>query len=512
VSPDRLKALVRLQEVDAPSFEPPSAEDLLQALEELDIVVDETAERRIDEMLTQLSETMAARAEDESVEVPEEFLVAEGEAPRDPVDGQFEWADDLREQIAKPTEDEQIDYFAMNAILTVSAGKVVGRTTAPIDGAPGYDVFGNKLMPVRKKGLAFKLGSGLLHPNPDSDEVIAETDGCVEYSDRQIRLHQVLQVDGDVDFETGSVDSVVDVVVRGTVRSNFQVRTTQSLTVERVIEAANVDVGQNIAVRGGVVGHDDQGLLKAGGTIAASFINDMRVQAEGDICFVREILNCRLRTGGKLIGPKGTIIGGHVYARHGIETRVIGSEACVATRIAVGVDPRVLRRIRAVERETRNMQKSSEQVRQMILPLMANIRRLTPEQRERVTELMAKIDEIELQMNGLAEEREQLTVTGGALGEASVLVSEVLHPGTHLTVETRQVVFETALKGPVKIELRKIKNTTEVVAVNQRTGSVTVLPASDVDLDKLPNDEDQEEQRGDVEDGTDEAAAHNRHA
>jgi len=41
----------------------------------------------------------------------------------------------------------------------------------------------------------------------------------------------------------------------------------------------------------------------------------------------------------------------------------------------------------------------------------------------------------------------------------------------------RQAVLHADLKGPVRIEQRKVENVTEFVAVNQLTGSVTVLPS-----------------------------------
>lgn len=488
VSEDRLKAWVKVLGTATPDFEPPTAVDVLAALKNARIEQNDDVRARVQEMVATITKACAEAKGQGPPKLPDGYLVAEGVEAEEGEDGKFEYAPALWEKIRKPDEHEQIDFFARNAIVTVAEGDVIGRVLPPKDGIVGVDVFGAKRPPKKAKGQAVKLGPGVqLAPN-DPTTVVAGSAGRVAEENGKVRLYEVLDVQGDVDFSSGSIDAVVDVMVRGTVRANFKVRTRKGLTVDRVVEAAEVEAGGDITVRGGVFGREGQGFIHAGGAVAASFFNDTRVQAEGDVRFEKEILNSHVITRGTVKGERGTIIGGSVCAREGLEARVIGSDANVATAIVVGTDVNALRRARQMERKAKELRKSAEQIRQSIAPLMANLKRLLPEQRERVTELMCKADEVELHMSDLEEQRQKMLQTAAPRGKPSVLVNEALHPGTHLVIQAREVQFNKLLHGPVRIELRKVDNATQVVAVNQRTASVTVIPATDVDLDAPPDD------------------------
>lgn len=67
-----------------------------------------------------------------------------------------------------------------------------------------------------------------------------------------------------------------------------------------------------------------------------------------------------------------------------------------------------------------------------------------------------------------------------------VLVNSTIHQRVSIRVGDRVVTFHKGMKGPVKIERRKIKNYTAIVSVNQLTGSVTELNAQRVALDPDP--------------------------
>lgn len=508
VSEDRLKAWVKLQGANKPGFEPPNEDDMLSVLEAARIDLSDTIRKRVAAAVAKCAEVAKNATKDAPVEYPDGFLIAEGRPPVCAEDGRFEWSQEFKERLNKTDDADQIDYFSLNAIVTVEAGTSVGFLISPKESSQGVDVYGNPLPPRKPKGVALKLGSGLKIVDEKTGELVAETPGRIATDGGRVRLHDVLEIPGDVDFESGSVDAVVDVAVRGSIRSNFKVLTTKSLTVERVIEAAEVEVGGDVSVRGGVFGHDGHGSVKAGGDIAASFFNETRIDANGTVRFAKEVLNSRVRAFGQLIGEHGTIIGGNVWAREGIEVRVIGSDAGVATVVAVGTDVDMLRRTRQMEKKVASLQRSAEQIRQAVAPLIANLKRLGPGQRERATELMSKADEIDLEVSEIEDERQKMLRDGNPEKPPFVLVNEVLYPGTRLLVGAREARFQRVLHGPVKVELRKVKNATALVAVNQRTGSVTVLPAIDVDLDQPPSDE----VKGEAEHESKEPAANNRRA
>ena len=67
-------------------------------------------------------------------------------------------------------------------------------------------------------------------------------------------------------------------------------------------------------------------------------------------------------------------------------------------------------------------------------------------------------------------------------------VSRVVYPKVALSIGLRLVLFHEELQGPLSLEERKIKNVTEFVAVNQLTGSITVLTSYQTPIDELMKD------------------------
>jgi uncharacterized protein (DUF342 family) len=510
VSEDRMEAWLEVRVPDCATTAP-TVEQLAALVEKQKVAVTDAVRQRLDKLATLLAAALAPPEGTDPPEVPSRVPLAEGQPATDATDGVFEWSPDLEARRNPPTDDDHVDYFAMNTIVTVPAGAYLGRIIAPIAGTSGTDVLGNERAPRKPKGVPVTLGCGVQIGPPEADAdgprgampgsdsppadaaegdlIYARSDGRVVLAHGRIAVEEVLEIRGDVDFNSGSVDACVDVLVCGTVRSNFTVKTTKALSVERVIEAAEVHADQDIMVRGGIFGQECTGRVSAGGDIAAHLLNEAVVCARGDVHVKKEIINSRVTTNGQLIAERSTMIGGECHARERMTLRVVGSDAGVVTLISVGPNINELRRARQKEREIKALEKSAEQIRKTVEPLMANMKRLLPEQRERATELICKADELELSGAELRQEIERMRAAARPVGEPALTVEEVIHAGTVVTIGTRDVHFGKLLHGPVRLELRKVKNVTEVVAVNQRTGSITVLPSTEADLDAPCTDE-----------------------
>lgn len=483
VSEDRLQAWVHVRGQQLGAGTCPTVADILKALEKGKIAVNDVVQKRVEKFVA--DSLSAAGGDSAATSTEAKFLVAEGQAPIDGEDGRFEWSPELAKLFAKPEEGEQIDYFGRCAFATVDVGTAVGRLIAATNGTPGVDVFGTAQPPRKPWGVAVKLGPGLRPAAPGSVEVVAETCGRVVEERGLVRVYEIVDIAHDVDLTSGSVQACVDVKVGGSVRANFRVHTTKSLSVGKAIEAADIQVGGNITVRGGIFGQN-LGRVRVGGNVVTHLLSEVDVEAGGDIHFQKEILHSRVHALGTLIGEYGTIIGGTTYAREGIVVGTLGSDAGLATPVAVGVEVEAMRRVRWLERQIKEATGTTEHIRQKIRPLMADLKRLAPAQRERAMALLTRADEADLKATEKRAIVERLTKQAAPCGVPYVLVNERAYAGTQITVDTREVRLKELLHGPVRIELRKVDGATEVTAVNQRTGSTTVLPSVIVDVNAPP--------------------------
>jgi uncharacterized protein len=492
IAKDRLRAWIHQPNLGRPGHTPPQADSILSSLNSLRIVVDDAVRTKVEQFATLTGPSPAEASAGSPPETPENYLVAEGLAPVEAADGAFEWAPELQPESRSADSDESIDHFNLNLIRTVEAGVSIGQIKPPTDGAPGRDVFGRDLAPRRRHGTPMKVGVGLRTAD-DGATIVTEVAGRVLVDSGKLRIEDVLKIRGDIDLESGNLDVCTDVHVQGTVRSKFHVRTTKSLFVGRAVEAANLDVGGEIQIDGGLcgagTGPDATARVRSGGPLAARFCNEAIVYAGGGISIGKETLNSRVRTPAKFISKRGTIIGGDVWAREGMEIGVVGSEAHVTTRVAIGASPQLLRRAQELEEKGREQVESAQLIRGKVQPLLANLKRLTPAQRETATELMAKADEIEFGASELQAERARILEQARPQGSPYLLVLGEIHPGVRIGLGDRQVRVDRIMHGPLRIEERKVQGATELVAVNQQTGSVTVLPSSEIDPTTWPADE-----------------------
>lgn len=487
VSADRLHAYMRLAL-------PPTAglsvtlEDVLAEVERRGILAGEDLSARAAEFVQSVATAVAAAASGESAPPIEPVLLAQGVPAVEAVDGRFEPNEEVLGG-GKPCEQaDQVDYFAFNTIVTVAAGARLGRVIPPEPSQVGRDVYGRELRPRCARGTAVQIGSGIVTEGEGTVECLAAAPGRFVERFGRISVDPVLEIPGDLDFDTGNIDSCVDVHVRGTVRARFSVQTERDLYIDKVLEAAHVRTGGQLFVRGGVFGNEQSGSIDVGGNATVHLLNEAVLNAGGDLLISREILNSRVTLRGRLVAPQSTIIGGTLYARCGGEVCVLGSDAAVTTPLSIGISVNVLRHIRQREIQIRTLQKSAEQIRETLKPLIANLKRLNPAQRERATELMARADEFEIEVDRIRTEVDQLRAQHAPPEPATLLIQELAHPGVTLTVDAREVALHDRLHGPVRIEIRPVQGASEVVAVNQRTASVTVLPSCETDLNLPPTE------------------------
>ncbi len=471
VDSDHLSAsLVFDQQADPESF---TRADLSQLLEQAQIKFTPGIEKRVDKLTEILR----------SGKLPSEpVLMAKGRPADDGDNGRFELAPELVPESDESEQGDRIDFYQQKKIITVGEGEVVGTVYPPRPAQPGEDVYGQVIKPTPRRA-EIRVGSNLKFAD-DGKTLVATADGRVIQNTLDVAVVDVLEVSGDVDFAAGNIDSASDVVVRGNVLDLFSVKTRKSIEVGGNVEAATLSSGGDIVVRGGICGKE-KGKVVCGGELFAKFIDSVEITCEGDIHVGKEALNCAIDTKGSLRIPTGSLIGGVTHARNGGEIKILGSEAGVKTLIGIGMNPDLFAKVKQIDEKVQGLKQTAEKIRVTCKPLIDSLKRLTPEQREKATELMCQADELDAQAEHLLSQKEELLAEMSPVEGVSLLINGRLSEGVTITVDHHSVRFDKMLKGPIRIEKRKVENVTEVVGVNQLSGSVQVFPARKLELPGL---------------------------
>jgi uncharacterized protein (DUF342 family) len=109
--------------------------------------------------------------------------------------------------------------------------------------------------------------------------------------------------------------------------------------IKGLVEAADVTAGGDVTVQGGVI-MSGENTVRAGGSVAAKFLQNVVVRAGGDVVTQGEITQCDILCRGMVTvnGGHGNVAGGVVRCRTGLLAKELGSDTGVSTRIEILVE------------------------------------------------------------------------------------------------------------------------------------------------------------------------------
>lgn len=456
IAKDRLSATIEARPVAELSSISP--EDVVATLEAAGVAIDERVCRKIDEYVRALRDPSEPREG--------EYEIATGQPATDGADGTFAWEDSLKMQAAEWSDDEVADFYNVSSVVTVEEGRLLGWITPPQLGADGIDVHGNPLVSKHQPTeVMLKEGVQL---GEDGKSVFATISGRVIHENSELSICDVLDISGDVDFRTGNLDVVTDLVIRGSIRDLFRVKTQKSLIVREAVEGAYVEAVGNVTVCGGILNRT-KGRVSAGGDIAARFCHEADLRAGGEIRIGKGLINSRVHTEDRLIVSRGAVIGGEIYAKNGVEARTLGSEAEVVTKIVVGLPEGALPKVSPTRAECAARLDAATSPPWDAAPNPPESTHLTGGQRERSAVLINAPDTADAADESPAKQARSV--------QPYVLVSSLIHGRVSITINGRTVTFAGDMKGPIKIQIRKFDNYSAIAAFNQLTGSVRELPS-----------------------------------
>lgn len=262
-----------------------------------------------------------------------EEVIARSTAAVDGQDGRLEWMEGF-DPNAGPGADlgdaDVVDYYNQAAYVRVANGSHLATLHQPTPGQDGRDVTGRaiKAGPGRSKDVRIDPSLRL----DESGRLTALVDGILEYRHGVLTVSPVFEVGGCIDFSTGNVDFDGTVIVRDGVRDRFEVKATEDIVVDGLIEAATVCCGRDFTCRRGMAAKG-QGQLVVDGNALVGYLNNVQGRIKGNLTAQREMISCDLYIGGNLVCDRGTVIGGKVIVGGSVRIAALGSNAGIPTSL-----------------------------------------------------------------------------------------------------------------------------------------------------------------------------------
>lgn len=265
-----------------------------------------------------------------------DITVARGLAPVDGVDAKFDFYFDT-ELTSKPMirEDGTADYWSIHLVELVKKRQVVARYCKAVAGKDGMTARGKVVRCKNGRELPPITGHGF-YKIDDNNIYVSDIDGKIEYTNKKILIMPVYEIYGDVCMKTGNISFKGDVIIHGNVRKGMAVESSGTVTVDGVVEAADIIAEKGILIRGGVQGGKRANIISKA-DINAGFIEYANVEAEGSIT-ADSILDSTVVSHATITvqGPNASIVGGSTYATSGVVASTVGNRHGVRTEVTAG--------------------------------------------------------------------------------------------------------------------------------------------------------------------------------
>ena len=232
-------------------------------------------------------------------------------------------------------EFNRVDYTAICSTQNVEKGAAICHISPPTPGVPGCTVTGQDL-PARDGVPAVPPMGRNTALSEDGSELLATLDGGLEFSGNAFQINPLLEIAGDVDYSSGSINFLGDVHIHGDVCTGFSVRAMGNIKVDGVVESASIEAGGDLVLAKGVQGNG-QAVLRAHRDIFAKYLENCSVHAHEDL-HSECIIGCDVYSdaGVYVQNGRGAIIGGNIWAAREVDANIVGSKTEVPTTITLG--------------------------------------------------------------------------------------------------------------------------------------------------------------------------------
>ncbi|MFF7059567.1 DUF342 domain-containing protein [Achromobacter spanius] len=396
----------------------------------------------------------------------ETVVIAQGTPPTRGTPTRFEsLLDRLQPRAQEIDELAHVDYRDLGSLLLVSPGTPLMRRFPPLPGVDGVNVLGEPVLPDELPDTPFSKDVSGVAVDPEDPLLLRATiAGTPTLVSHGVQVNPMVEVDA-VNLSTGNITFEGSLQVRGDIAATMEVRVTGDVVVNGTIEAALVEAGGSVTVKGGIIGMAEAlqdpaatartAHIVCGGMLRAKFIENAIISAGQDVDVEREIRQSSIAAGGSVnVGPPNTqqsaITGGQIRALNAVRAGTIGSPSGIPTLVQAGLDPHADIKRSALTRKRLKMNEEKAKLEQLLMFLQANPQRAPGDVAERARNTHVKLGS---DLLALDEEESQLVRDLQPLHTATVAATRRFCSGAKIQLGNKvQEFLEDQIGGKAGLE------------------------------------------------------------
>lgn len=284
--------------------------------------------------------------------------IAKGTQPTHGTDATFKrLVKTPKERLLKPkkNEDGSVDMRNLGQLITVKPNAKLMQKIPYTEGTDGITVTGDIIAHTSGKDFSFEVGENTKISEQDENLLISTLAGIPKVLNNGMKVDDVLLIN-NVDVGYGHVEYEGSIIIEGDVCDGMNVKATGDITISGFVESAHLECGGDLIVGKGIIGHkveEDSDHysceINSKGSVSASFSQYSKIEAGTEVTIKRQLLHCKVNCQGDInvmdeAGMKGTILGGSLSTKGGVNAVSIGANAGSKTQIdLVGDYPQLMK-------------------------------------------------------------------------------------------------------------------------------------------------------------------------
>ncbi len=264
------------------------------------------------------------------------FVVAKGQTVGESKDAYLRFELEIGPIAGTILEDGSIDFRDRRIMVGIREGECIATKIPPVQGEPGINIYGEETAAPEGKDLKVELLNDAKF-SPETMQISASRDGVLSVVNNnviKVCSHQVIT--GDVDYETGNIDSMSSLTIQGSVQPGFKITAGGDLKIVGSVMSTTVKCAGNLVVNGGITGKNSR--LEAHGDADINFIEMGTLQCGGLVVVRKQSYYSDIYAASDVrCRETSKIMGGQLIAEGNISLGDVGSENSTPSLIAAGV-------------------------------------------------------------------------------------------------------------------------------------------------------------------------------
>lgn len=283
--------------------------------------------------------------------------VARGLLPMDGKDSFLRFNIEVGPLPGKLLGNGKIDFRERKMFVGVSKGQIIATRVPPTNGTPGLNVLGDEIPQLQGRDIPIVVSDDAVY-DEEKGLVTASRSGILSLvSDNSIKVCAHQLIPGNIDYNTGNIESQDSVEIKGTILPGFKVETHGDLLLGGNIRSATIKCGGNLVIKGGILGKNCK--VTVAGDADFSFMEQANLRVKGKTIIRKQAYYSTIMSDGDILGPKGgQIMAGFLMSGASISLGNVGSPNAPPALLAAGISPgkylrylRIRAQLRDIEQE-----------------------------------------------------------------------------------------------------------------------------------------------------------------